>query len=89
MAIHRQLNEAAEEIEMVPARPPALLPMMVGPPVAEHRPDDDHDDDDSGDDHNDDDRNNNDDDDFKCDDLLIVRTHACTIPRAVHQSCST
>jgi hypothetical protein len=54
MAIHRQLNEAAEEIEMVPARPPALLPMMVGPPVAEHRPDDDHDDDDSGDDHNDD-----------------------------------
>jgi hypothetical protein len=68
MAIHRQLNEAAEELEMVPARPPALLPMMVGPPVAERRPDDDHD----GDDHNNDDRN--DDDDFKCDDLLIVRT---------------
>jgi hypothetical protein len=85
MAIHRQLNEAAEELEMVPARPLALLPMMVGAPVAERRPDDD---DDDGDDHNDDDRNN-DDDYFKCDDLLIVRTHACTIPRAVHQSCST
>jgi hypothetical protein len=70
---------------MVPARPLALLPMMVGAPVAERRPDDD---DDDGDDHNDDDRNN-DDDYFKCDDLLIVSTHACTIPRAVHQSCST
>jgi hypothetical protein len=93
MAIHRQQNEAEqppEELQMAPAQPPArplaLLPMAVGAPVAQRRPDDD---DNNGDDHNDDNRNNDDYDDFKCDDLLIVSTHACTIPRAVPQSCST